>query len=161
MGWPALAWVGLGAQVGMCRVVHGAPVQPRRCTELRGARATHARKAPAQLQFCTETNVPRAQSLRVRARRRPNLASVRKYARLARKGRHALRNQALAPSGTLPRNLGRLSEGQYTRPNYSRGYIDRAKTACPNANLCGFLRVFRRKSPTGDPEITRFYEDSG
>ena len=111
--WPGLAWAGLCAHVGMCRVVHGAPVQPRRCTELRGARITHSRKAPAQLQFCTETNEPRAQSLRVRARRRPNLASVRKYARLARKGRHALRNQALAPSGTLLRNLRRLSEGQY------------------------------------------------
>ena len=39
-------------------------------------------------------NVPRAQSLRVRARRRPNLASVRKYARLAREA--PLQPRALA-----------------------------------------------------------------
>ena len=35
LGWPAPAWAGLAAKVGMCRVGHGAPVQPRRCTELR------------------------------------------------------------------------------------------------------------------------------
>ena len=55
----------------------------------RPARATHARKTSAQL------------------------SCFRKYARLAREGRHALRNQTFAPSEAPLRNLGRLSEGRY------------------------------------------------
>ena len=48
----------------------------------------------------------------------------------------------------------------YTRPNYSRSCIDRAKTACLNAILCVFLRGFRPNSPSGNRETTCFYEDS-
>ena len=78
---------------------------------------------------------PGRHALRMRAQPRPSWASVRKYARLARKGRHALRHQALAPSKTSLRNLGRLSEGQYIyiyiyiyiSPNYFAAWVERSK----------------------------------
>ena len=68
LGWPAPAWAGLAAKVGMCRVGHGAPVQPRRCTELRANCRELLRIAPnhpglpqtiwkyRELQWVTENN---------------------------------------------------------------------------------------------------------
>ena len=120
------------------------------------------RKALAQPRLILETRKGR-RVLRTRAGRRPSTTYVRKYARLARKGRQALRSQALfrLKHCFVIQGDSRRLIYIYTKPNYSRGYIDRAKTACRNATLCDFLRVFRRKSPTGNQETTCFYKDSG
>mgnify|MGYP001468280311 CR=1 FL=1 len=83
---------------------------------------------------------------------RPCITSIRKYARLARKGRHALRNQALAPSETLLRNLGRLSEGQYIYI-YIYIYIEAPTVALIIETV---LRHGFARRPVGGSEIGNF-----
>ena len=96
--------------------------------------ARGGRKARAQPRLILETRKGR-RVLRTRAGRRPSTTYVRKYARLARKGRQALRSQALLRLKHCfviqgdSRRLIYIYIYIYTKPNYSGESIDRARTA--------------------------------